>query len=159
MKLFAGPAATYVDTLYQHRIDEAGEFVRRVLKSHHERHAPTVAEQYAAKTEVEDARSELLRFLLRFDLLVAPVGSVNAFRHNSRKLSVGNSTVGVFKAFGYSQAANVFGLPSLALPVGRDSSGLPVGVQLIGSPFSDLRLLTVAEFLERELGGCVPVLS
>jgi len=108
---------------------------------------------------LEDVRSELLRFLLRFDLLVAPVGSVNAFPHNSRKLAVGNSTVGVFKAFGYSQAANVFGLPSVALPVGRDRSGLPVGVQLIGSPFSDLRLLTVAEFVERELGGFVPVLS
>jgi len=159
IKLFAGPAANYVNKLYQNRIDEAGEFVRHVLKSHQERHAPTVAEQYAAKTELEDVRSELLRFLLRFDLLVAPVGSVNAFPHNSRKLSVGNSTVGVFKAFGYSQAANVFGLPSIALPVGRDSSGLPVGVQLIGSPFSDLRLLTVAEFVERELGGFVPVLS
>jgi Asp-tRNA(Asn)/Glu-tRNA(Gln) amidotransferase A subunit family amidase len=97
--------------------------------------------------------------LERFDFVVAPVGLVNAFHHGSRKVSPGDSAVGVFHAFGYAQAANVFGLPSVAVPVGRDSSGLPVGVQLIGSPFSDLRLLTVAEFLERELGGYVPVPS
>ena len=41
----------------------------------------------------------------------------------------------------YTVAANLAGLPALALPCGQDEAGLPIGFQLIGPAFSDARLL------------------
>jgi Asp-tRNA(Asn)/Glu-tRNA(Gln) amidotransferase A subunit family amidase len=44
------------------------------------------------------------------------------------------------------------GLPSLNLPLLADSEGLPIGVQLVGSPGRDERLLRTARELIRVLG-------
>lgn len=44
---------------------------------------------------------------------------------------------------------NYLGLPSLALPVGRDSRGMPLAVQLIGRPHSEALLIQVATALQR----------
>ena len=41
----------------------------------------------------------------------------------------------------YTVAANLAGLPALALPCGQDDNGLPIGFQLIGPAFSDQKLL------------------
>ena len=47
--------------------------------------------------------------------------------------------------------ASTCGLPALSLPVGSTSSGLPVGLQLIGPPRGEARLLQVARHLEEAL--------
>jgi aspartyl-tRNA(Asn)/glutamyl-tRNA(Gln) amidotransferase subunit A len=39
------------------------------------------------------------------------------------------------------------GLPVLTMPVGFDKSGMPVGVQVIGRPLSEARLLSFAHCL------------
>lgn len=41
--------------------------------------------------------------------------------------------------------ASVAGCPAISLPMGTLDSGLPVGLQLVGAPGSDLRLLELAE--------------
>ena len=51
--------------------------------------------------------------------------------------------------------ANVFGLPALAVPAGRDAAGLPIGVQLVGAPGSERTLLALGRVLEVALGGWV----
>jgi Asp-tRNA(Asn)/Glu-tRNA(Gln) amidotransferase A subunit family amidase len=43
------------------------------------------------------------------------------------------------------------GLCAVTLPVGRDAAGMPVGLQLIGTPNSEARLLAMAVQLERLL--------
>jgi aspartyl-tRNA(Asn)/glutamyl-tRNA(Gln) amidotransferase subunit A len=48
---------------------------------------------------------------------------------------------------------NLLGEPALSMPCGKDSLGLPIGLQLIGSPFSEPRLLQVAKMLELALDG------
>jgi len=45
-----------------------------------------------------------------------------------------------------------FGFPTVTLPCGLSRSGLPLGVQLISSPFTDTRLLSVASWCEAVLG-------
>jgi amidase len=47
--------------------------------------------------------------------------------------------------------ATVAGLPALSLPVGFTPSGMPVGLQLIGRPRGEARLLQVAHTLEQAL--------
>ncbi|MEJ3741948.1 amidase family protein [Actinomycetes bacterium KLBMP 9797] len=44
----------------------------------------------------------------------------------------------------YAAPWNIAGLPALVVPVGVRPDGLPVGVQLVGPPGSELRLLAVA---------------
>ena len=44
--------------------------------------------------------------------------------------------------------ANVLGLPAVAVPMGISETGLPAGVQLLGRPYEDERLLELAVMLE-----------
>lgn len=41
------------------------------------------------------------------------------------------------------------GLTSLSIPAGRDDNGLPIGMQLVGQPGEDARLVTLAGHLQR----------
>ena len=157
IELFADPAAEVVSSLYADRFYEAGDFVKRVLSAKQKRTTQGLENRQISPGELDIKRSELFDSLKKFDFVVAPVGAVNAFPHETRSVMVPGETVNVFKAFGFSQAANVFGLPSVAVPVGFDSSGTPIGVQLLGNPYSELRLIAAAEFIERKLGnihGC-----
>lgn len=46
-------------------------------------------------------------------------------------------------------AANLLGVPALALPTGLDARGLPTGVQLVGAAYGELDLLAAARTVER----------
>lgn len=45
----------------------------------------------------------------------------------------------------FTSFASLAGCPALSIPMGRSSNGLPLGMQFIGPPGSDLRLLELAE--------------
>ena len=49
--------------------------------------------------------------------------------------------------------------PALSLPCGFTADGLPVGLQIIGPPRGEAKLLAAAAMLEDELGlaGSVPI--
>jgi aspartyl-tRNA(Asn)/glutamyl-tRNA(Gln) amidotransferase subunit A len=49
------------------------------------------------------------------------------------------------------RAINYIGEPALSMPCGKTSLGLPIGLQLISAPFTEPRLLQIANTLEREL--------
>jgi len=52
--------------------------------------------------------------------------------------------------------ANVLGLPAVVVPCGR-AEGLPVGVQVMGTRFSDLLCLSVAEMIEASQPTITPI--
>ncbi len=56
---------------------------------------------------------------------------------------------GVSLGIPYFPTWNVLGYPVAAVPVGRDSGGLPMGVQLVGPPSAEHRLLSLAGQYER----------
>jgi F0F1-type ATP synthase beta subunit len=49
--------------------------------------------------------------------------------------------------------ATTAGLPSISVPVGLGPRGLPVGLQLIGKPRGEARLLSAARLIELMVGG------
>ncbi|MFE6779551.1 amidase [Streptomyces sp. NPDC057702] len=51
-----------------------------------------------------------------------------------------------------SAPANLTGMPSLTLPVGRDSAGLPIGMQLMGAPLAEATVLRVGHAYEAAYG-------
>jgi aspartyl-tRNA(Asn)/glutamyl-tRNA(Gln) amidotransferase subunit A len=47
---------------------------------------------------------------------------------------------------------NLAGLPAASVPCGFDDLGLPVGLQVVGRPFAEARVLRVARAVERAVG-------
>jgi aspartyl-tRNA(Asn)/glutamyl-tRNA(Gln) amidotransferase subunit A len=52
-----------------------------------------------------------------------------------------------------TRPVNLIGEPALSLPCGKDADGLPIGMQLIGAPFGEPKLLQIAKMLELALDG------
>jgi amidase len=50
--------------------------------------------------------------------------------------------------FVFTLPASLTGSPAVTVPAGRDPSGLPIGVQLVGRPWEDHRVLAAARLLE-----------
>jgi aspartyl-tRNA(Asn)/glutamyl-tRNA(Gln) amidotransferase subunit A len=48
------------------------------------------------------------------------------------------------------------GLPGIALPGGLDAQGLPLGLQLIGRPFDEEALFSLAGAIEAQAGRFTP---
>ena len=49
--------------------------------------------------------------------------------------------------FSYSQWFNLLGNPALVVPMGRSPEGLPIGVQIVGRPWDEERILAIAASL------------
>ncbi|NJL72507.1 MAG: Asp-tRNA(Asn)/Glu-tRNA(Gln) amidotransferase subunit GatA, partial [Candidatus Competibacteraceae bacterium] len=49
----------------------------------------------------------------------------------------------------FTVTVNMAGLPGIALPAGRNDEGLPLGLQLIGRPFDESTLFSLAEVIEQ----------
>jgi amidase len=94
-------------------------------------------------------RAALLRQMDDVPVLLMPVASIPAFRHRERKWVVECREIGLFQATMPAVIANVLGLPAVAVPMGATESGLPAGVQLVGRPFEDERLLELGVLLEK----------
>lgn len=91
------------------------------------------------------------RFFEQYDVLIAPVALGPPIEVEQRYLT---SLHGVtFKGYlGWLMMTcviSVTGCPVLALPAGFTSSGLPIGLQIIGPPRSDAKLLAIGAYLEQ----------
>ena len=159
MDLFSRSANSEIALLYRGREDEAGPLVSRLLHSQNEEPSEfedriDTAEKLAhAVVERERLREDLLRWMKATPLILAPVGATAAFEHGRQRVDIDGAYVSVFRAFSYAQAFNVLGFPSVTVPAGKTSSGLPIGVQVIGRPFEEFRVLAAASIIEEALGG------
>jgi amidase len=156
--LFARAANSEIASLYRGREDEAGPKVAKLLRDFADAPAEfadriETAEQLAnAVLERERLREELLRWM-KATLILAPVGATVAFDHGADRIDIDGKSISVFRAFSYSRAFNVMGIPSVAVPAGLSSNGLPIGVQIVGRPFEEHLVLTAASVIEAALGG------
>ena len=96
-------------------------------------------------------RAALLRQMEGWPILLMPVAGIPAFRHHERRWTIDGREVGLFQATMPAVVANALGLPAVAVPTGAFENGLPAGVQLMGRPFEDERVLDVAAILEKTL--------
>ncbi len=114
--------------------------------------APSLDEYIASWLERDRLREMLVDWMKDVPLLVAPVGATPAYKHDTLKVTVGDRTMGSFKAFSYAQTFNVFDLPVVVVPAGKTTEGLPIGVQVIGRPFAEETVLAAAAIIEEALG-------
>jgi amidase len=114
---------------------------------------PPSAEELLVTLAARDRmRAALVRQMESLDALLMPVASIAAFRHRERKWTVGGQTIGLFQAMMPAVVANVLGLPAVTVPMAVSIQGLPLGVQLMGRPYEDERLLDAAVRLEEARG-------
>jgi amidase len=101
-------------------------------------------------------------FFAAYDLLLCPVASTAAFKHDhsgdrfTRTLAVNGKKVLVTDHLFWAGYTGASFLPSTAAPCGFTPAGLPVGVQIVGPQYGDLTCLAFARLLEREFQAFVP---
>jgi amidase len=93
-------------------------------------------------------RSNLLRQMEEFPVILMPVCSIPAFLPRERAWTIDGKTVNLFQAMMCVTPFNLLGLPAISIPFGKSEEGLPVSVQLVGRPYGEELLLALAMELE-----------
>lgn len=98
-------------------------------------------------------RAQFLAQLQETPILICPVCAIPAFGHGERSWRVRGRELGYLEILIYTMWFSILGVPSAVVPVAYSADGLPVGVQIVGRPFEDERVLKVAAQLEKLCGG------
>ncbi len=151
--MFGVAAATLLQPLVDGHEGDLHPITQELMASHEEESATTYQQFLGAWVDRDHLRSKLLRQMQRHRVLVCPVASIPAFRHGERSWTIDGESVQYPQPFVYSQIFNLLGNPAAVVPVGQSSEGLPIGVQIVGRPFEDELVLSVAAKIEQALGG------
>jgi aspartyl-tRNA(Asn)/glutamyl-tRNA(Gln) amidotransferase subunit A len=84
--------------------------------------------------------NDFRRAFEQVDFIAGPTTPGTAFRFGDKS----SDPVAMYLCDVYTTAVNLAGLPALSIPAGCADNGLPTGLQLIGRPFDEARLLQVA---------------
>ena len=154
--LFIDGVATVLRQAYKGREDDMHSIVREILRFA-EQDAPLTAESLLDVLCGRDVvRAKFLDQMERYPILLCPVSAIPAFRHGERSWTVDGKTVHYPDAFSYSQYFNLLGNPAAAVPMGRSAEGLPIGVQIVGRPWEEERVLAISNCVEQAGGWKEP---
>ena len=104
----------------------------------------------------DELRTRIMAQLEVFPILLCPVAAIPAFRHGERSWTIEAQIVRYLDAWSYTEWFNLLGMPAAVLPVSRSNEGLPIGVQIVGRPWEEERVLAVAAELEAQGPGFQP---
>ncbi|MFT0545159.1 amidase [Allopusillimonas ginsengisoli] len=110
------------------------------------------------RTALHDAAREAAALFTEVDVIATPTVAISppriseladgaAYRH-ANMMTLRNTSI-----------ANLMGLCAISMPVGKDGLGMPIGMQLMGGPHQDAKLLAISILLENKLGKPVEVLG
>ena len=103
--------------------------------------------------ERDRLRARFLKQMQQYQILLCPAAAIAAFRHGERSWQVEGKTVHYLDAWSYTEFFNLLGNPAAVVPVSHSSEGLPIGVQIVGQPWEEEKVLSVAAALEKECGA------
>jgi aspartyl-tRNA(Asn)/glutamyl-tRNA(Gln) amidotransferase subunit A len=78
------------------------------------------------------------------DVIAAPTSPTTAFKLGQ----LADNPLAMYLADVFTVTADLAGIPAISVPCGNDSSGLPIGLQVLGKPFDEGRILRVAHAYE-----------
>lgn len=99
--------------------------------------------------QLDGCRSKLLQWMQNYDIVICPVH----FDGAAPNPTVFESSSGSPEEYGYMGIFNLTGWPAAVVRAGTSKEGLPIGVQIVGQPFQDHKVLAVAQYLEEQMGG------
>ncbi len=106
----------------------------------------TTGEFTKALEDLDQYRSDMIRFISDYDVIISPVTAQPAQPHGASFEEINRH------AF-YTGPYNLTGWPGTVVRCGASAEGLPIGVQIIARPWREDVSLAVAAFLESALGG------
>jgi aspartyl-tRNA(Asn)/glutamyl-tRNA(Gln) amidotransferase subunit A len=80
------------------------------------------------------------------DVIVTPVSPTTAFKIGEKA----DDPLTMYLSDIFTIPVNLAGLPGMSIPAGFDRAGLPIGLQIIGRPLDEGRMLQVAHLFETE---------
>jgi len=89
----------------------------------------------------------------RYPILLCPAAAIPAFRHGERNWLIEGKTVNYLDAWSYTEFFNLLGNPAVVVSVSHSPEGLPIGVQIVGRPWEEEQVLSVAGALEEQRGA------
>jgi Asp-tRNA(Asn)/Glu-tRNA(Gln) amidotransferase A subunit family amidase len=98
-------------------------------------------------------RATFLEQMRKYPILLCPPAAVPAFRHGERSWTIDGQTVEYLDAWSYTEWFNLLGNPAAVVPVSQSSEHLPIGVQIVGRPWEEEQVLSVAAALEDQVKG------
>jgi len=154
---------------------QAGGFILRPTVAGHEEEISPILREFLGWVEAEppltvarlmqawlgrdELRLSLLAEMRDVPVFLCPACSIPAFRHGEREWAIEDQTVRYLRppdVMTYTQWFNLLGNPAMVVPAGRSPEGLPIGIQVVGRPYEEERILAVAAKIEGELGGYQP---
>ncbi len=90
-------------------------------------------------------RNDFEKVFEKVDVILAPVSPVLPFKIGERI----EDPLSMYLVDAYTVSVNLAGLPALSLPVGKVGK-LPVGLQIIGRPFEEEKILELAKYFENQ---------
>jgi aspartyl-tRNA(Asn)/glutamyl-tRNA(Gln) amidotransferase subunit A len=143
----ASAATSLVDVYRRSREEGFGaEVKRRIMLGTYALSAGYYDAYYGRAQKVRTLiRRDFERVFERCDLIVAPVAPTTAFRIGEK---VGDPLT-MYLSDVLTIAVNLAGLPGMSVPCGVDASGMPIGLQIIGRPFGEAKMLRAAHAYEQ----------
>jgi aspartyl-tRNA(Asn)/glutamyl-tRNA(Gln) amidotransferase subunit A len=124
------------------RQQEYGEDVRRMLEMGLEITAVKyINALYKWREKIKDA---FLKAMSGYDALLVPTTIIPAPFLDQKEVKIEGKTIDVYSCL--SKLTTVFditGLPALNIPAGLVDSKLPIGVQMVGRPFDESRIIKI----------------
>lgn len=143
-----GESATTHSKWLQTRHDDYGKDVVKMLDDGLKITAVHYINAHKWRQEIREA---ILRAMKPHDALLVPTTPIVAPLLDQNTVHLDDKDIEVYPVL--SRLTTVFdvtGLPALNIPAGLVDGRLPVGVQLIGRPFEEARLLQIAEMYEQQ---------
>ena len=91
-------------------------------------------------------REDFTRAFEQVDAILSPISPVPPFKLGEKV----NDPLSMYLMDVFTLPCNLAGLPGLSLPCGFTKSSLPIGLQILGKPFDEARMLRIARAFERE---------
>jgi aspartyl-tRNA(Asn)/glutamyl-tRNA(Gln) amidotransferase subunit A len=146
---------------YGHRTAAKGDLIATYSKSRGEGFGPEVQRRiilgtYVLSSGYKDAyyvkalkvrrlvKKDFDEAFQKCDVVMGPTTPTAAFKAGEKA----NDPLALYLSDVYTVSCNLAGIPGLSIPCGFTKTGLPIGLQLLGAPFEEEKLLRVARMYE-----------
>ena len=154
--------ARYDGVHYGHRSKDHKNLVDMYCKSRGEGFGPEVKRRimlgtYALSSGYKDAyylkalkvrrliRDDFDRAFAQCDVIVGPTSPTAAFKVGEKS----DDPLSMYLADIYTISCNLAGIAGISIPCGFTKTGLPIGLQILGAPFEEEKLLRIARMHEK----------
>jgi Asp-tRNA(Asn)/Glu-tRNA(Gln) amidotransferase A subunit family amidase len=152
-KFFVKMGGMLIAPMFAGRENEANPILRQYLEwseAEPSLSGPDVIDTWIQRDVL---RARFLEQMRSYPVLLCSPAAIPAFRHGERSWTIDGKVVQYLDAWSYTEWFNLLGNPAAVVPVSHSNQGLPIGVQIVGRPWEEEEVLSVAAAVERECGG------